>query len=181
MQYIYTLPIYFFLLSLIIFIPLRYIVLKRNDRKIILYNESICILWIIYMESLLYLTTFPSGDVNRSDWVSVNLIPFNTIKDYLFLLFHGNVSVAFINLIGNIIVFIPIGILLVLWNGKITFKKMVMIGFIVSLVIELTQLILSHLNILARSFDVDDLLLNTSGVIIGFAVMKLGANYLFKK
>lgn len=126
------------------------------------------------MESLLYLTVFPSNDVNRSDWVSVNLIPFNTIENYLFLFSYGSISIASINLIGNIIVFVPMGVLLVLLDSKISFKKMFMIGFASTLIIELIQLILSFFKLLSRSFDVDDIILNTLGVIVGYFLTKIG-------
>ncbi len=126
------------------------------------------------MESLLYLTVFPSIDATRSDWVGINLVPFNTIENYLFLFSHGGVSVASVNLIGNTTVFVPMGILLVLANRKISFTRMFLIGMGASFTIEVTQLVLSFLKVLLRSFDVDDLILNTLGVIIGFAVMKIG-------
>ncbi|SEP94288.1 VanZ like family protein [Virgibacillus subterraneus] len=174
MHYINALPVYSILLSLVIFISIRFIILRKTDRKIVLYQEFIYSLWIIYMESLLYLTVFPSTDATRSDWVGINLIPFNTIENYLFLFFQGEISVASVNLLGNTVVFVPMGILLVLVNSKISFKKMFLIGIGTSLTIEVTQLVLSLLNVLSRSFDVDDLILNTTGVIIGFALMKIG-------
>ncbi|MGP4109033.1 VanZ family protein [Virgibacillus sp. L01] len=126
------------------------------------------------MESLLYLTVFPSTDATRSDWVGINLIPFNTIENYLFLFSQGGISVASVNLVGNTAVFVPMGILLVLTNRKISFTKMFLIGIGTSFTIEVTQLILSLLKVLSRSFDVDDLILNTIGVMIGFAVIKIG-------
>ncbi|MFB4169341.1 VanZ family protein [Virgibacillus sp. JSM 102003] len=181
MHYINALPVYFILLSLAIFISIRFIVLMKTDRKIVLYKEFIYCLWIIYMESLLYLTVFPSTDATRSDWVGINLIPFNTIENYLFLFSQGGISVASVNLIGNTAVFIPMGMLLVLVNRKISFLKMFLIGFAASFAIEVTQLVLSLLKVLSRSFDVDDLILNTIGVIIGFAVMKIGLFFISLK
>ncbi|WP_164668203.1 VanZ family protein [Virgibacillus doumboii] len=173
MHYIQSLPIYFILLSLIFYIPVRYSFLQRKGIKIEYYKELICILWIIYLESLLYLTIFPSGHVIHSEWVGVNLVPFDTIEDYLFLFSHGYMSTAIINLIGNIIVFIPLGILLVLLNKKITPIKMITIGFGSTLTIETTQLVFSMSGLLSRSFDIDDLILNTLGVIIGYTGTKI--------
>lgn len=181
MHYINALPVYFILLSLVIFISIRFIVLKKIDRKIVVYQEFIYSLWIIYMECLLYLTVFPSIDATRSDWVGINLIPFSTIENYLFLFSQGGISVASVNLIGNTVIFVPMGILLVLINRRISFTKMFLIGIGTSLTIEVTQLVLSLLEVLSRSFDVDDLILNTTGVIIGFAVMKIGLFFIKKK
>lgn len=71
----------------------------------------------------------------------------------------------FINFIGNIVIFIPIGFLLpLLWrkfqNGFIT----VCFGFFISLAIEVLQLPQM------RSSDVDDLWLNTLGTLLGYVV-----------
>ena len=70
-----------------------------------------------------------------------------------------------INIVGNIVLFIPIGILIpILW--KIKDRYVILIGFLISLSIEITQLFLD------RVTDVDDLILNTLGVIIGVLVYK---------
>lgn len=178
MHYLQSLPIYFFVLSLIFYIPVRYSIIQGKGIKINYYKEVIYILLIIYVESLLYLTVYPSSGVIHSDWVGVNLVPFDTIKDYLFLFAYGYMGTATINLIGNIIVLVPLGVLLVLLNKNITFIKILMIGFGTTLAIETTQLVLSMSGWLSRSFDIDDIILNTLGVLIGFIIMKSALKFL---
>ncbi|MFC4558685.1 VanZ family protein [Virgibacillus kekensis] len=180
MHYIYSLPYEFLLLSLIIYTPIRLYLLKRQGRKVSYWRELVYILWLLYLESLLYLTVFPHSDVIRSDWTGVNLIPFDTIEDYIFLFTHGGIFAASVNLIGNIVVFVPIGFLLVLTNRKISFWKVFVIGFLTTLAIEWVQYALSQSGLLARSSDVDDLILNTFGVIAGYILGKIVV-YLYVK
>jgi len=92
-----------------------------------------------------------------------NLIPFSTIKIFLnFDQFNTNMWV--INLIGNIGVFVPFGILLpVVIKGKIVLSY---INFIIGVfVLELIQLLSRR-----GSFDIDDLLLNSVGFVIGYGI-----------
>ncbi len=70
------------------------------------------------------------------------------------------------NLGGNIIGFIPFGILLPLlfvWCRSIW--KIILASFLISLAFETTQLI-TGLGV----FDIDDIILNTAGGIVGFIV-----------
>ena len=66
--------------------------------------------------------------------------------------------------------FMPFGFLIpLLWN--VSNKKVIVIGFCSSLFIEFCQLFL------ARGTDVDDLILNTTGTILGLLLYKM----LYKK
>ena len=70
-------------------------------------------------------------------------------------------------LLGNIIMFLPIGFFAaLLWRG-VTWRRVLVIGFFTTLFIECWQLLIG------RSFDVDDLLLNTLGVLLGGLLCKL--------
>lgn len=62
--------------------------------------------------------------------------------------------------------FIPIGFFVaLLWNLKD--KNIILIGFVISLFIEFCQLLIS------RGTDIDDLILNTLGTIVGLLIYKL--------
>lgn len=53
-------------------------------------------------------------------------------------------------------------------------RKVIIIGFCVSLCIEVMQMFISLLvNCRYKAFDVDDLLLNTAGTVLGFIIFKL--------
>lgn len=90
-----------------------------------------------------------------------NFIPFKTILPYL--LGKNGALIAVINIIGNIIALVPLGFMVPFVYSKIDWKKILLLATIVSLSIEITQVIL-HIGI----FDIDDVLLNALGVIIGF-------------
>jgi len=77
------------------------------------------------------------------------------------------------NIIGNITMFIPVGIIWPLCFKKLNnIWKTLLAGAGFSLIIEITQLAFYQ-----RSTDIDDLILNTSGVLIGallyFGIRKL--------
>ncbi|MBS4192765.1 VanZ family protein [Bacillus sp. FJAT-49705] len=101
-------------------------------------------------------------------WNSHNFIPFKTIIFYLFLA-DININIRVDNLIGNIIGFIPFGFILPLLSKRLlSFKKITISTFCLSLTFELLQL-LFHFG----SFDVDDLILNTLGGVLGYLPIKL--------
>ncbi|MDO5714172.1 MAG: VanZ family protein [Tissierellia bacterium] len=99
----------------------------------------------------------------------INLIPFRTIRNY-----HNYVSgfVAWANLWGNIILFIPYGFGLPLfWRKFRSFKKVLGTLFLSCFVIEFIQFFVG------RSVDIDDVLLNMLGGCIGFFLWY----YLYRK
>lgn len=72
------------------------------------------------------------------------------------------------NIAGNILMFGPLGFFLpLLWKCFRKLSKTVLFGFLVSLAIECSQLFL------ARGTDIDDLILNTSGVMLGYLVFAI--------
>lgn len=82
----------------------------------------------------------------------------------------GSVSLTFFKtfsyssyvLAGNILLFLPFGLLSALLWRKFRWWKALLLGFDITLFIELWQLFIG------RTFDVDDLMLNTFGVLCGF-------------
>ena len=76
--------------------------------------------------------------------------------------------------IGNVALFAPLGYLLpVLWNRYQRLRAVAVAGFLTSLTIELTQLgISSLLSHSYRLFELDDLILNTAGAVLGWALWR---------
>jgi glycopeptide antibiotics resistance protein len=76
------------------------------------------------------------------------------------------------NLAGNLFLLVPFGILMpTLWTKMRTFRKTVIIGASISLIIELLQLGLAYLGLgWGRATDIDDLILNSLGVMIGYGI-----------
>lgn len=176
MKYINDIPVLFILFSLFIYILIRFFFVKKKSGAINLFHEILYMLLIAYVECLVYLTLFPSTGMSTDRIASINLIPFRTIN--LYINFQGEVSLQIINLLGNIVVFVPIGIFIVLLMKKAGFIHSLLIGFGSTLFIEIMQLVLSVSGVISRSFDVDDLLLNTIGVLIGYFIASLFRTYL---
>ncbi|MFM7839826.1 MAG: VanZ family protein [Chitinophagaceae bacterium] len=90
-----------------------------------------------------------------------NFIPFKTIGPYL--LGDKGWIIAGINLVGNIILLVPVGFLLPFVYRKFNWKIILPLAAATGLIIEGAQVLL-HVGI----FDIDDVLLNGVGVLVGF-------------
>jgi glycopeptide antibiotics resistance protein len=95
-----------------------------------------------------------------------NMQPLSTVKLYM----RSNLSerIVFANIGGNILGFVPFGFLLpLLFHFFYKKRRIIAAGFLFSLGFEAAQLITG----LGR-FDVDDLLLNTVGALLGFLLLR---------
>ncbi len=93
---------------------------------------------------------------------------FKTIKIYLSP--NVNKLEAFANVGGNIIIFIPFGFLVAtLLKGRHKAIKTIVFGFLLSSGFEFFQLYTS-----CGNFDIDDILLNTAGTIMGVLFWRIG-------
>lgn len=126
-----------------------------NIRISLPYNWFLASL-IIYFLSLLVLLFFRPNDQGYQSW---NLIPFSTIIFY----FSGQVSpiIAFYNLAANVGLFLPFGFFFRIKQIKPVL--LALYSIIAILIIEGTQFVTRR-----GSFDIDDLILNLTGIIIGF-------------
>ncbi|MBQ9167600.1 MAG: VanZ family protein [Oscillospiraceae bacterium] len=100
--------------------------------------------------------------------MNLNLIPFRSISIYLYLLIHRpNKALVFYsltNFIGNIVLFIPFGFLFpCLERNKRSLMRMLLTALRLISLLEIAQLLT-----LLGSFDVDDIILNLSGVALGY-------------
>jgi glycopeptide antibiotics resistance protein len=110
----------------------------------------------------------------QQGWDHANLKPFVTIR--LFSSDRVSTEYRYKNIGGNIIGFIPLGILLPLaWPFFKKWWRLALLVFCISLSFEAFQLLTG-----VGVFDVDDLILNTGGGIIGF-ILYAGARRLMKE
>lgn len=99
-----------------------------------------------------------------------NFIPFKAISQVLNV---KNISYVIVNILGNILIFLPIGFLIpLLWKKFKKWYITVLFGFIFSFFIETMQLFT------IRGTDIDDLFLNTLGTVIGY-ILYIIINKLF--
>ena len=125
------------------------------------------LLFIIYMCVLVYVVFFAEamGRTPQDGYV-YNLTPLKEIKRFMKYIWDNDAlgRVARLNIFGNIIAFIPFGIYLPYTSeSKLGFISTFLYTFSLSLTIELVQLITR-----VGSCDVDDIILNTLGGVIGY-------------
>jgi glycopeptide antibiotics resistance protein len=90
-----------------------------------------------------------------------NYVPFRTILPYL--LGENGFLIGALNIGGNIAFLIPIGFLLPFVFARIDWKRSLVVALLSGMSIELTQVFL-HIGI----FDIDDVILNGLGVMVGY-------------
>ena len=122
--------------------------------------------FLIYIVALIYFVFFAEM-LGRAD-VPVNyrynLVPFKEIKRFIIYYRQIGINAVILNLAGNVVAFMPFGFFLPLVSEhKIKFFKVFITAFSLSLTIELIQLISK-----VGSCDVDDLILNTLGGLLGY-------------
>jgi len=125
------------------------------------------LLFIIYLAALLKITVIRSGFdlTNLFQNGTLNLAPFLDLIDIVGKYGLWRFTYLFI---GNIIWFVPFGFLLpVIFNNKLNMLKTVLCGFCLSLIIEFLQFMLG-----TGFSELDDLILNTFGVFIGYIIYK---------
>ncbi len=133
------------------------------------------LLFLLYCAGMLWLL-FGQRMGTGFDETNVNWIPLETVKLYLHLTQSSNpyfVRIAYINLVGNVVLFIPIGIFLpCIWKKM----RLVFITAAVAVVAVCMVEILQYLTGLG-SCDIDDLILNTVGVVLGYGAWRIYARF----
>lgn len=127
------------------------------------------ILLVLYLVLLTYFLFFAEAMGRnpdaRADY-SYNLVPFKEIRRFIVYRSVLGYKAVFLNIVGNVVAFMPFGFILPeVWDQLNRWYTITLMGFIFSLCIETAQLVGR-----VGSFDVDDLLLNTVGALIGYFV-----------
>ncbi|MGG0066013.1 VanZ family protein [Bacillus subtilis] len=154
---------------------IRRVLYKKGRLPIHKHIVIFCLL--VYFFNLISVTLFPIpiDTVLIKDMRDDTFIPFvsgnNFIPFYFFVdIYHEGLQYYVIRSIGgNLILLMPVGLLFPLLFNKSNVKRILLTGFFISLFIELIQLSFSvYIGTIYRSFDVDDLILNTLGTLIGY-------------
>ena len=147
------------------------IIVWIRQKRINWKREAVLLLMYINLAVIIRFTFFPMSRVNGSVQplvydastafpFRVNLIPLVHLFNY------GTRRDLLLNVIGNVAMFIPSGIVLPIIFKKLnSFWKVIAAGAMLSLCIEIIQLPFS-----VRASDVDDLILNALGVAIGYGI-----------
>lgn len=146
---------------------LRIAYLINNKISFCFYKELFTLVFILYVMCLFEVVTLQDNNYGLS-----NFIPFREIFRYAI----G--SPLFIkNIIGNILLFLPYGYFIGYYINNKKIWSAAVLTMIISITIEIVQL-----NI-GRIFDIDDVILNTCGGVLGFLIYTVSegiSNYLPK-
>ncbi len=137
---------------------MRFFELKNINRRIYVYDEIISLLFIIY--TIILFTFLSKTEINTMH--GFNIIPFDEISRY-----ELGSKMFIYNVIGNIIAFIPFGLYFAykLKNSRIW--GIVASSTAISSLVEFIQYYIG------RSFDVDDIILNVTGAVLGYFIFKI--------
>lgn len=148
---------------------IRIIAVKINQKRHIrttIWHEIGFWMFAVFLVGLASQTIMPLVN-DTGDYGEIVLQPGKIFRDS----FNDNGNLAYdyfvLNFLGNIGIFIPVGFFVPLLWRRSGFLKSTLIGFGISLTIELFQLTLP------RVTDIDDLWMNTLGTIIGFLIYVL--------
>lgn len=141
-------------------------------------RKILIILAALYTAMMVYLLFFREpAFTDEPYWGQVkahfNPVPFRTIGLYLRLWAKSPrpwlVRLAHINLLGNVILFIPLGLLPpLLWEPMQRLWKTALLSAGVMTAVELLQMLL-----LVGTCDIDDLILNVLGACLGYGLFRL--------
>lgn len=124
------------------------------------------LLFAVYIVFLLYFLIFSDwyGRTGVMENYHYNLIPFQEIRR--FWEYREKLGIwSVINLLGNVIIFVPFGFFKPMSSVSRNFLTTVLDGIWLSMIVEVFQFVTK-----VGRFDVDDLLLNTFGVAIGYLI-----------
>lgn len=146
--------------------------LKKQNESVYFGRDVAVVVFAMIVAGIISQTLLPEMRLNGNgiefvfaDYGDINLEPFRVFRlvraDYR----NGHNYSLWINLLGNIGLFVPVGFLASLLTGKTV--KGILFTFFFSLFIETAQYFVG------RSTDIDDLMLNTLGGIIGALIFLL--------
>ena len=150
------------------------IVIWVKQRRIDWKREAVLLLMFVNLAVIIRFVFFPmsriNGRVQPLRFDSSEILPFKlNLLPFAHLLEYDSKKEMILNVIGNTAMFTPTGVILPIISKKLkTFWRVIGVGALISLCIEIIQL-----PFFERTSDVDDLLLNTLGVAIGYLIYKL--------
>lgn len=143
--------------SIVAIASLRIMYLIKYKPKFVLYEEILTLIFIVYILMFFQVVTYQ--DVTS---YGNNFIPFKEVTRYMIgsKLFYKNV-------IGNIVLFMPYGFYASYYLKLDKKRTAFLLILLVSLSIETVQLVIG------RCFDVDDIMLNIIGGMLGYFIYRI--------
>ena len=141
----------------IIFVSMRIVYLVKSDKKIYIHKELLTYLFGIYIMCLFTVVTYQDVESYGN-----NFTPFKEMFRYTL---GSNLFIK--NVIGNMVMFMPYLFFTVYFLKINKVSVVLLLSMLVSTSIEIIQ------GYIGRVFDIDDIILNVIGSIIGFLIYKL--------
>ncbi|MER1987918.1 MAG: VanZ family protein [Solibacillus sp.] len=126
--------------------------------NILLY--SVFAFYLVILFGLLFMKTH--------SFSSINLVPFHSIGSYLFSDDKLLRAFAFSNVVGNIVLFVPLGVYLPLFIREKSILKNVLWIILISALVEILQFVFR-----VGASDIDDVILNGLGGFIGIIAYRI--------
>lgn len=149
--------------------------MKSNRKRII---KVLFIIYCITLFFILFLYGARTGNqfnlkvFSKEHFEKINLIPFKTLLGFIDRINNStiNTSIVVQNVLANLLMFIPMGMALhVLFKDKFNKLWKILIFIICFIfIVEIIQFLT-----FCGSADIDDLILNTIGGIIGYGIIKI--------
>ncbi|PFZ33167.1 VanZ family protein [Bacillus wiedmannii] len=176
----------FIIVGVICYLIVRSIFIGMKSKKgVNWWKELISFLFVIYIGMVVAITLFPipigfPTDIENIR-LSINIIPFaSIIKDIgkIGIAYDGDVlfmiGLIVRNVGGNILLLMPLGFLApIIWDKFKKIKNTILLGLAISISIELLQLTESLFSGWGRITDIDDVVFNVIGSIVGYFIYKI--------
>ena len=146
------------IISVVIIVSLRITYLLKNKTRFILYKELLALSFIIYILCLFQVVTFQ----DTVSWSSNNFIPFREMFRY-----HIESRLFIKNVLGNVLLFLPFGFFCSYYLDVKKAYIPAILTLVASISIECVQMAIG------RVFDIDDIMLNIAGGLLGYLMYYL--------
>lgn len=146
----------------------------RKVGKIVIYLSFVIyvliLLYIVFLSRIGVSSYMPDMSILEYAKINANLVPLKSILRYISAIITGsmNLSIPLSNLLGNLLMFFPMGIYIPFIFMKMrNIKRISVVTIILLLLLEILQFVTKF-----GEFDIDDIILNFVGAIFGYGVWK---------
>ena len=173
----FAIPVFIIIVTMIIEIKTSKDIDEKNKirnfwLKLLLIIYCLLLVTILFLNNEYRMNGFKNISIfSKEHFEMSNIVPFATIISYITRWMSNsiNTSIVIINLVSNLLLLTPMGFFIpILFKDKITnLKQFLLLIILMTASIEILQFITY-----TGSTDIDDIILNTTGAIIVYMLMK---------
>lgn len=143
---------------------------NKNKKRVRILGKICFVLYIGFIIYFLIFSDWYGRTTTGMEEYHYNLVLFKEIKRFWEYRDHVGLFAMFTNLFGNVLIFMPFGFFMPMASRYHSFFSALFGSFFLSLGVESFQLVSK-----VGCFDVDDILLNTAGGVLGYVVFVICA------